>query len=249
MVNGGLVMVAAALVFGACGDDGGNQPALDAAPIPVDAEVLTPCTSTGGAGGTHKLFLNFESQELTPGENDATLNRSSIVTETVTSPPFFDGVATRDDIITLVVDNVTTILAPFDIEVVTTRPAAGPYTMIVLGGTPDDLGLAPGSFVVASNTCLPNVENHIHLLTDVSYGAAISFIIGAYGLGSGFGASKTNGACLCWNHVDCEPRLNGACTLSADEEVEIDPALNCDGSSVTTMNQHQKFKQGFGCRP
>jgi hypothetical protein len=99
----GSVAVAVALLFGACGDDGGEQAAFDAAPIPFDAEVVTACTSAGGAGGTHKLYLNFESQELTAGAvNDATQNVSAPLSAAGTSPPWFDGAATRD---TLIIDH------------------------------------------------------------------------------------------------------------------------------------------------
>jgi hypothetical protein len=250
MKYGGFALVGLALLFGACGDDGGEQAAFDAAPIPVDAEVITACTSAGGTGGTHKLFLNFESQELTAGAvNDATQNTTTIVSATVTSPPWFDGAATRDDLITLVVDNVTALLAPFDIEVVTTRPAAGPYTMMVLGGSPADLGLPGSSFSVATATCIANVENQVHVITDFGYRPTVQTIIAAYALGEGFGASKTNGACLCWNNAACDPRPDGICTLSADDEIEIDEAISCDAVTTVTMNAHQKFKQRFGCRP
>lgn len=248
MRNSCWVVVAVVLLGGACGDDGGTDATFDAAPIPIDAEVITACTSTGGPGGTHKLFLNFESQELTAGPNDATQNITSNVTETVTSPPYFDGAATRDGLIALVTGDVTSLLAPFDIEVVTARPAAGPYTMMVLGGSAADLGFSGNFGSLATATCDQNTENQVHVLTDLERADAVQNIIAAYGLGEGFGASKTPGACMCWNNPACDPRPPGTCTLN-EEELEFDDELKCDAASVTTMNVHQKFKSRFGCRP
>jgi hypothetical protein len=234
-----------------CGDDGGSEPAFDAAPIPVDAEAITPCTSTGGPGGTHKLFLNFESQDLTPGAHDATLNTTPLITDAGTSPPWFDGAGTRDTLIMRVTDGVTSVLAPFDVEVTTTRPAAGPYTMMIMGGSPADLGLSGNFGSLAANTCVPGMENMTHLIFDQGINPAIQTVVAAFAMGNGISTSATHGSCLCWGDPACEPR-DALCTLDADNDVALGTTEfdnKCEPVGMTTMNEHQKFKQAFGCRP
>jgi hypothetical protein len=241
------VVVGVLVAFG-CGDDGGSEPAFDAAPIPIDAEVITPCTSAGGAGGTHKLFLNFESQELTPGPNDATTNTTMLVMEAGTSPPWFADAGNREELITLVTDNVTSILAPFDIEVVTTRPVSGPYTMMVMGGRSADLGFTSNFGSLAAAGCIPD-PNNIHLIFDQNFRNAAASVVAAYAMGFGISNSAENGSCLCWNDPACEPR-EGICTLESEMDVAVDvDGVFCEPAGTTTINEHQKFKQAFGCRP
>lgn len=246
-----LAVVVTVLVCSGCGDDGGSEPAFDAAPIPVDAEVITACTSAGGAGGTHKLFLNFESQDLTPGGHDAPLNTTPLITVAGTSPPWFDGAGTRDTLIMRITDGVTSVMAPFDVEVTTTRPAAGPYTMMIMGGSPADLGLNGSYGSLAANTCVPGMENTTHLIFDQGINPAIQTVIAAYAMGEGISTSGTNGSCLCWGEAACEPR-DQLCILDADNEVALGTTEfdnKCEPAGTTTMNEHQKFKQAFGCRP
>jgi hypothetical protein len=149
-----------------------------------------------------------------------------------------------------VTDGVTAVLAPFDIEVTTTRPAAGPYTMMVMGGLASDLGFTSNFGALASNTCLSGVENVVHLIFDQGINPAIGTVIAAYGMGKGISTSATNGSCMCW--TSCDEAHSELCTLDADSEVAVgstDTDNNCEPVGITTMNEHQKFKQAFGCRP
>lgn len=120
--------------------------------------------STGGSGGAlpqakHVAYLNFNGAVWAPGEDDATKRTSPLVQ----SPgggkaviagfagaigPHPDG-AQRDAIMAKATALVTAALAPFDVSVTTRRPTV-PFTEVVIGGAPEDLGMAPGPAGVAS---------------------------------------------------------------------------------------------------
>lgn len=100
------------------------------------------------AVGLRVVYLNFEGVTLTASNqaDDGPTNTSAIITATTapgstrTIPPFSPaqlsstGGLSRDQIIARVVDRLFASHAAFDVQFTTTRPATGPYSMVVVGG-------------------------------------------------------------------------------------------------------------------
>jgi hypothetical protein len=90
------------------------------------------------ASGNNVLFLNFLGVTLSAGTDDAPINVSELFNAgTVAVPPFqlppnakFTLQQAKDS----VTDRLKSFYKPFDVQIVTTRPASGNYTMIAVGG-------------------------------------------------------------------------------------------------------------------
>jgi hypothetical protein len=117
------------------------QELADAALIDAPTDAATHCSLTPAepiAAGAHKIYLNTEGATLRTGcGDDATTNCTTLIQTDMTQvPAFLPGVAGRDTVIAQIVAGVEGVLAPYSVDIVTTRPATGPYQMIVLGGDP-----------------------------------------------------------------------------------------------------------------
>ena len=101
-------------------------------------------TGDGGSGAgavtalSRTVYLNKNGVTLTPGVNDSRLNRSTIVTQQTTIPPWNVTAATW----TATVTCMREVFAPFNISIVETDPGDVPHIEAVFGGTPTQLGLA-----------------------------------------------------------------------------------------------------------
>ncbi|APR86086.1 Hypothetical protein A7982_11435 [Minicystis rosea] len=118
------------------------------------ADTSSSGASTGGGGGglpqaKHVVYLNFNGTVWTAGPDDAPARTSGILAfgnqpKTVISGfaaaigPHPDS-ALRQAIITKTTALVVATLAPFDVSVTTRRPTV-PFTEVVIGGSPDDVG-------------------------------------------------------------------------------------------------------------
>ncbi len=86
------------------------------------------------------LFINYEGARLGPG-HDAALDQISCIDREVDTPAFFGG----RDVADQTTEEVRAILAPFAVRVVDQRPPAWlPYTMVMVGGLAEPLGLDSG---------------------------------------------------------------------------------------------------------
>lgn len=109
----------------ACGD--GTQPACG------DPD---PCV----------VYLGFDGADLARGEDDAAANLSGFASGDALMPAFshepFEALAeqSRDAVIDAVAAGVAEHYAGFAVELVRERPARGPYTMILVGGSLTQLG-------------------------------------------------------------------------------------------------------------
>lgn len=121
----------------------------DAPPRP-DAPPSCPPASEPLAAGAFKLYLSFEGVTIQLGScDDSHTNCSSLVAQSSTVvPSFLGGDGARASHITTITGMVQEALAPFSVDVVTTRPASGNYWMVSIGGASDavtgmtDLSLA-----------------------------------------------------------------------------------------------------------
>jgi hypothetical protein len=146
------VLVAALLAATIAGPGGGAAHA--GADRGVDYVVVEPRASLFHAG-PDILFLDRcpTGCTVTAGDDDAARGTSSIVGRndvpaTVSLTPFAWG----DDVWDQVVACVRTTYAPYDVTVVSERPAAGPYVRVLVAGEPSSLRLAGNTLGVAPLT-------------------------------------------------------------------------------------------------
>lgn len=83
------------------------------------------------------LYLNKTGVVLSPGENDARLNRSSIVTAQ-TAIPAWNVSATNWNNVVLCMRE---LFAAYDVQIVETDPGSAPHMEAVFGGSPTQLGM------------------------------------------------------------------------------------------------------------
>jgi hypothetical protein len=233
----------AVMIIG-CGGD--NSAAPDGPPIDAPP-VMAP--------HTHTLFLNFEGVTLAAGSSDdATQNESALVDGPTTLSPYLNGGSNRATEISAIVAEVTNILAPYDVNVVKTRPGAGTYVMIVtsddastaldctncLADAPADCGTAdsPVAFNFGLGSGAPIA---VHQLT-----ADTVAMVGLTVLGIPESAVPNDCMCIADSHCIFPPSqqcaVGGAGTaISANK-------AGCPASG-TVMDENALFLSGFGAHP
>jgi len=251
--------------FAACGDDGNNAPPdgslADAAP-PVDALPPFDC-ETSPSTGTHKVFLQFEGVTLTHAEiSDATQNRSSVIDEKVTAtiPAWRPEDPEREAHIQAVVCSLRETLYPYDVEVVTTRPASGDYEMVVLGGRGTDLGIdqSPATTLnaLATTPCArgPNAREVAWVAEFPTTQAfqldlidTANMVAYTLGINSRLNFSHSGRNCMChpiFSDEFCDTRRT--CEF---QEASLIPEQGhvCGGSNIAE-NQIMKLRERYGAR-
>jgi hypothetical protein len=223
-----------------------DAPAIDAS----NADAGPLCgASDGGAVGMHKLFFNFEAVTITHGgigcQDDATRNCSFIATMDTMVPQFASGMgAGRQAFLDAIVAAANQILAPYSVEVVATRPAAGPYTMIVFAQCVSTLMCSAGGGAIAPDDCMNANPNDIAFVFEQTSATAAYYAnlaIFDYGLTLGVSTNQLAGDCLCDN---CgTPTL---CSLSTDSVIHQSA---CNPNQVGThQNEQSMFSAALGCR-
>lgn len=220
------------------GGGGGDAPGgTEDAAITPDA----PACSNGRV-----VYLNFEGQVLTDSAlSDSTLNRASWMNiATGTAPPFRAASGTRLQDIQTITNGVRQQLSQFPITVVTTRPASGPYVMIVFGGTAANVG-SSYSLAVNQLDCGDTNRNDVAWIGDggqFSLQQLTNTAVGAIGFGLGLTATTDPNDCMCsWGNA-CQP-TTGVCTLSSNIARDPQSTLLCAG--LTTQNEVETFRQAF----
>src|SRR6187549_3239980 len=140
-----------AVLVAACNPDDNNS-AVDAPPRP-DAAPSCPPRSAPLNPGMHKLYLSFSGVTLAFGAcDDSRANCTSLVSQASTVvPTFLQGSApTR---VTAIAASVQEVLAPFSIDVVTTRPSSGNYWMVSIGGTTALVSDASNPILAVKSVC------------------------------------------------------------------------------------------------
>lgn len=220
------------------GGGNGDAPLVPDGPPPIDA----PMCFNGRV-----VYLNFEGQALTDAAvSDATQNLASWMTiATGTAPAFRAASGTRAADIAEITDGIRMQLSEFPISVVTTRPATGPYVMIVFGGTAQQIG-SMYSLAVNQLDCDDSEKSDVAWISDapgLSNQAVINTAIGAIGFGLGLTATTDPNDCMCaWGNL-CQPGA-GACTLSANIARDPDSTLLCAGAPAT-QDEKAAFTQAF----
>ncbi len=256
-----------AISVAACGsggrsfDAGGSMdgPAnIDASPpdaISADAAcgVSSPvCPRLCGSGGAHTVFLNFNGVTMTKAAvTDATANESATIPMTGTITAFHAGLPGRLTEIAEITSQVRQLLGPYDIDIVDTRPATGPYQMIVFGGNPQSLGYPSPADAVALGDCGDSVPSDIaflfdHFTTDETR-LVSSTVVGMIGINAGMPTSNEPGDCMCFNGSTCYMSSQTLCTFGVG--VTVNPMSMCLSGTQSTLDEPAMFMAAFGCRP
>lgn len=227
---------------GGGGGGGGGNP--DAA-IQVQPDAAPAC-----ANG-RRVYLNFDGVTLTDaGNSDSTTNTARWLTNASAAvPPWRQGGANRAAQILAVVDGVKQRLSTTPIEVVTARPASGPYVMIVLGGANQNDGGTVGtpySFATSYHDCGDATKNDVGWISNMP-GQPESFVadlvVGAIGWSVGLDGTTDPADCMCGWANGCSSAA-GACTLSASIGTSItNGETACQNGG--TQNEVAAFTTGF----
>jgi len=240
-----------ATIDGSVIDAAPDAPAIDASN--TDAGPLC-APSDGGATGMHKLFLNFEGVTITHGAgactNDATQNCSFIAMTDTVVQQFAMTVTNRQMLLDDIVSNMYQQLAPYSIDVVTTRPASGPYKMIVFAQCATSLMCAgPGSGSIGPVECPPmrgslNANDIAFVFEQVTGATAISYANNALfvtGLMNGLSINAQQNDCMC--HV-CGSTTQ-LCSYSTDVAVDMNGTCLMAGQHY---NEQSLLSAALGCR-
>jgi hypothetical protein len=237
-------VVLALTVFAACGGDDENN-TIDSG-IRADAAPSCPAPTTPLAAGMHKLYVVFDGVTITLGDcDDAKTSCSSLVAQASTMvPPFLQGQPDPSSRITNIKGMVQDSLAPFSVDVVTTRPASGDYRMIVVGGTSAIVSSANG-LTATRPTCDADNKNSIGFVfqnadDEFSDRAYADTIAGAFGQLAGLVPVTRSGDCMCITGTCAHAQT---CTWGAN----IVPPVG-NACSRTTQNEQLLLMNAVGCR-
>jgi hypothetical protein len=243
------------LFFCACGDDSmanPDGPSVDA-PASIDAPRIDAppdaiasdghCVGDGGMGTRHHIYLLFDGVMLTPGNDDSRTNHTSLINNPSTVPPFLGTASNRQQVIGDISANVRQMLNGYNVDVTTTRPASGDYTMIVFA-TAQSVGLSPGIGAIGYSDCGNANADDVGLVVDMGTGTGINAIYYSnlvmfdVGLSLGVGTNQLAGDCM----NDIGNTGPGLCSLSSD--VAIHQGCGPDGG---TQNEQEIFADQLGC--
>ncbi|MBA3459249.1 MAG: hypothetical protein H0T46_04765 [Deltaproteobacteria bacterium] len=193
------------------------------------------------------VYLNFDGQALTAGTpSNATTNRASwMQIANGSAPPYRAQSANRAADIMAITTGIRAQLSQFPVTVVTTRPATGPYVMVVFGGTANQVGSRFGGAVNALDCGDVATKSDVAWISDgISPNQrVINFAIGAIGFGLGLSATTDPLDCMCgWDNA-CESNNAAACKLGGP--IARDPNANQRCPGLTTQDEPATFNAAF----
>ncbi len=249
----GLLALALASIAG-CGitlkEQAGEADGLVDAPLPeppIDTPIDRPPVSVCSNGRV--VYLHFtgdlELRDTGVGQTDATLNRAEwLAVNDADIPAYKAQDANRLTEIQEITTAIRLTLGAFPITVVTERPAAGPYHMVVFGGNSSALGNNNNVGALTAYDCQNQVMNNVVWVGErYPPQTTADFVVGAIGLGLGLSGTLEPGDCMCgWGNT-CQPSV-GMCTLSSS-------ILNdgrCNAGTRQEQNEIAAFRREF-CEP
>ena len=168
------------------------------------------------------VYLEFEGVTLTQGPSDATTNKAVWLGVTSAAvPKFHASDSNRAAEIVTITTAVKSALSSFPVTVVTQRPAAGPYVMIVFGGDQTIVDV-PYGYAVNRLDCGDVVKSDVGWVSDTppTSQKVADYAVGAIGYGLGLGATSDVNDCMCgWGNT-CQQGA-GPCTLSSSITAQI----------------------------
>lgn len=232
---------------GGCGISLKEQTGNDVA----DGGVVPGDGSSGGAtcSNGRVVYLHFEGLTLTRvpiGQTDAALDQADwLDISSANVPAFKENSAMRAGEIQQITDALRRSLGQFPISVVTQRPSAGPYHMVVFGGNSLSLGNTGGAGALAAYDCGNKVSNSVVWIGELfSPQESADYAVGGLGLGLGLTGTTDTADCMCgWGNT-CQPSSTGACTLAAS----INNDGGCNNDIPQQQNEIDAFRREF-CQP
>jgi len=259
------VIVGTTLLFAACGvqiggsptsgpDAGGGGDALapDAESM-IDPDMATAPRCANG----RVVYLNFEGVTLARGTSNAKINRASWMRDaTATIPRWNTGsanLATDIATITAAVRTALTTGFPGPIEVVTQRPLAGEYVMIVYGGDAGDSSSRYGG-AVNELDCDDSELSDVAWIRDyndpVPTTAVVNATLGAIGFGLGLTATNDPRDCMCAWANSCQKDQSQVCRYT--QGIARDPGQGNGGTATqictgapATQDEHATVHAAF----
>lgn len=211
--------------------------------VVIDAPVSSPDAAPACANG-RVVYLSFDGETLTRTATDATQNHVAwIGVNTANVPAFHPNLSNRAGQIQTIVDGVKSRLAATPIDVVTTRPATGPYVMIVLGGDNGDVG-SNYTYATSDHDCGDLVKSDVGWVSDApSLTDVPDLIVGTIGWGLGLQGTNSPTDCMCGWANSCDDD-GGACTLSATIATTNSQG-NTTCANQNPQNEVAAFSTGF----
>lgn len=252
-----VAILACLIGCGGCGGNAGNQ-TIDA-PVDLDApaDVDAPLVVDARPPASHLVFLSFEGQVLSPAAtDDALTNKWSLVPDVnprqllAWTPGLVDHAAH----IKQVADEVSAILSPYDIDVVTVRPAIGPYHMIVYTHSQSqDLGFAPNLNVLSKPDCGTNASQ----VTVVFQGSetanfphlAATAAVSSLGAFFGVESSAVPADCMCRDNANPLVRCTTLATCTVGGAGTDRAANSLCGTSGGTFDENVELLAKIGIHP
>jgi hypothetical protein len=240
-----------------CGDDNATMPdssVADAAPDApsVDASPYCQVPANDANQGHNIIYLNYEGVQLhacsgsPPACPDPSMDKTPIIgPDGGNVPPFDATLASRQQYLNQVTLKIQQVLAPYDVDIVTTRPASGDYVTIVFGGTCAQVVDPSCSSQVSGigfGACGAAWSPSIGLVFDTTQTSALAANIALFDLATAAGLSCSTTANNCAN---CMSVTNQLCSFSASAGVNT--ARACTGVGATE-DQLLMLKQKLGCR-
>lgn len=222
--------------------------APDATSVPATS---CPTPTQPLAAGRTKVFLSTEGVTLTKGcgaVDNAVMNCSTLIANDPTAfPAFLPGMAGRDAYIAQIVSMAQAQLAPYSIDIVTTRPTSGDYSMVVLGG---DYTLSTGNdprlLGLATNANCAIQSRGVTLMFDKGTSGVSRYayyLLDDIGIQYGLAPVRVDRDCMCTFDPECVDA--DACVFGVDVAVTASTEFAC---GRTTQDEPALLKQALGCR-
>ncbi len=187
--------------------------------------------------GSNVIFLNFDGQALRPGQCSDSATGCTFITTVSTNFPAFSGTAAQKD---QIVNLVRGYFARYNVTITTTRPT-GVYTMCMIGGSPQNIGMDPGAAGVAPLDCGDTSgADIVFAFSEVTQNEpnAIATTV-AQEVAHAYGLGHTN--------VQADimyPYLNNATTGFLDQTMTTPDQSFCPG--VASQNSHRDMVRMLG---
>jgi hypothetical protein len=220
------------ILVAACGGGGGSHDpdARGAADAPMTADAP-------GATAGHVVYLAFDGENVMPGADDPIHDTTPLPSKAYTAK-YLPSDAARATKIAAIVDEARAILAPYDIALVTTRPASGTYDLIVVGGSPTDAGFSAGLNALSIAGQCNLTGTHVALIFDVGLPQheMVRMIISLTGMAHNVSLTKKPDDCMCYADAACAA-LSAACTIGGAGTTVDASFYNCAGGPTTDEQQ------------
>jgi hypothetical protein len=232
--------------FVACSGDE-HQVGSDAPPR-ADAPPSCPPATQPLAAGTFTVYLSFEGATIHFGDcDDAKTDCSGLVLQATTVVPSFLGSdAARGAHIATITSMVQDALAPFSVDVVTTRPTSGNYWMVSIGGTSDGITGVPDLSLAAKPVCDAMNKSSLAFVfekdptLDTPDRAYADTVAAAFGRLLGLVPTRSARDCMCVSSTCTHTQL---CTWGT---ATLPEAMN--SCNRTMQNEQLLLMDAIGCR-